>query len=74
VLPPDDPNFKYEILGAITDSLGAKQRITIPYRIVCLKFPNPEQDGRATGGGCDRKSHIEISIAIFGLLRFATSD
>ena len=45
VLPSDDPYFKYELLTAIPASLGARERITIPYRIVCLKALNPAQDG-----------------------------
>ena len=45
VLPADDAYFKYELLTAVPESLGARERLSIPYRIVCLKAPNPAQDG-----------------------------
>jgi len=51
-LPPDDQYFKYEALAALPDSLAAKQRITVPYRVTCLKSLEPDADGQATGGGC----------------------
>jgi hypothetical protein len=35
-------------------SLAAKARITVPYRVVCLKAP--EGDGTGTGGGCQSYS------------------
>ena len=49
-LPPNDQHFKYEILGGVPDSMQAKERITIPYRITCLSPLEPEEEG--TGGGC----------------------
>ena len=49
-LPQSDAFLRYEFLGTIPASLEAKQRLTIPYRIVALKSLEP--DGAATGGGC----------------------
>ncbi len=50
-VPKSDANFQYEILTGIPDSLEAKQRITIPYRITCLlSLDRDEEDD--TGGGC----------------------
>jgi hypothetical protein len=47
--PGDDENFKYELLEGLPDSLEAKQSITIPYRITCLKSLSQEDE---SGGGC----------------------
>lgn len=49
-LPADDEFFKYEFLVSLPSSLEAKQRITIPYRIVALK--SLDDSGEASGGGC----------------------
>ena len=48
-IPESDENFQYEILAGLPDTLEAKQRITIPYRITCLKSLDEEDQ---TGGGC----------------------
>ncbi|MCP5523216.1 MAG: hypothetical protein H7A46_16905 [Verrucomicrobiales bacterium] len=41
-LPSSDAYIKYEILAAVPDRLGAKQKVRIPYRITCLQsFPGP---------------------------------
>jgi hypothetical protein len=50
VLPASDAFLRYEFLSDIPRSLAAKQRITIPYRIVALNSLEP--DGASTGGGC----------------------
>jgi len=47
---PSDQYFKYELLGDLPISLGAKERITIPYRITALKRLDQSTDG--SGGGC----------------------
>jgi large repetitive protein len=49
-LPTSDEFFKYEFLATLPDSLAAKQRLTIPYRITALK--SLDQAGAASGGGC----------------------
>jgi fibronectin type 3 domain-containing protein/uncharacterized membrane protein YgcG len=49
-LPGDDEFFKYEFLISLPTSLEAKQRLTIPYRIVALK--SLDDSGEASGGGC----------------------
>ncbi len=49
-LPASDQFFKFEFLTAPPDSLAAKQRVRIPYRVTALT--SLEQSGNATGGGC----------------------
>ena len=45
--PGSDSNFKYEVLTGLPTSLGAKERIIIPYKITCLE---PLQNsGNGTG-------------------------
>ena len=51
-IPESDDNFQYEILTGIPDSLEAKQIITIPYRITCLKSLDTDDEEDQTGGGC----------------------
>ena len=50
-VPDSDDNFQYEILTGIPDSLDAKQRLTIPYRITCLNSLEADEEDQ-TGGGC----------------------
>ena len=35
-LPESDPNFRYELLSGLPDSVGARARMTIPYRVTSL--------------------------------------
>ncbi|MFZ2039424.1 MAG: hypothetical protein WAV08_01935, partial [Desulfobacterales bacterium] len=51
-VPQNDRHFRYEILGGLPEQLGAKERISVPYRLTCLAPLNPAEDGEATGGGC----------------------
>ena len=51
-LPSDDQYFIYEVIGGLPDSIAAKSKITVPYRITCIKALDPAYDGAATGGGC----------------------
>lgn len=52
-LPPPDAYFRYEFLGELPTTLEAKQRVTLPYRIVALQsLDAPANSGNATGGGC----------------------
>ncbi len=52
-LPGSDQNFKFEFLnGSLPETIAAKQRIVIPYRVTCLQSLDREEDG--TGGGCNR--------------------
>ena len=51
-IPTDDQYFKYEFLAGLPSSLGAKERITVPYRVTSIKSLEPDEDGQATGGGC----------------------
>jgi stage V sporulation protein SpoVS len=48
-MPASDAHFKFELLEGMPTSLNAKQTITVPYRITCLKSLDQE-DG--SGGGC----------------------
>jgi RHS repeat-associated protein len=50
-LPADDQHFTYEILGGLPDTLGAKERITVPFRVTCLQSLDQEEDGDGSGGG-----------------------
>ena len=50
-VPASDDNFQYELLTGIPDSLDAKQRITVPYRVTCLKSLDSDEEDQ-TGGGC----------------------
>ena len=48
-LPEDGVHFDYELLAGLPESLGAKERITVPFRVSCLQSLEP--DGQS-GGGC----------------------
>ncbi len=50
-LPQPDPFFRFEFLSEIPRTLDAKQRVTIPYRVVALQPLEPVA-GAASGGGC----------------------
>lgn len=51
--PSEDAFFRYEFLGEVPDSIGAKERVTIPYRVINLTAIDPTvDDGGASGGGC----------------------
>jgi PKD repeat protein len=49
-LPSSDAYFRYEFLAEVPDTLMAKSRVVIPYRIVSLV--SLENSGTASGGGC----------------------
>lgn len=52
-LPQNDAYFRFEFLVDVPPMLEAKQRITIPYRIVALQSLEGAADsGNASGGGC----------------------
>jgi hypothetical protein len=52
-LPRTDGFFRYEFLVEVPDSLAAKQRVTIPYRVVALQpLDVAATSGTASGGGC----------------------
>ena len=51
-LPPGDQYFTYELMGGLPQSLSAKEQITVPYRVTCIKSLDQQDDGQATGGGC----------------------
>ncbi|HEY6898582.1 MAG TPA: Ig-like domain-containing protein [Rhodocyclaceae bacterium] len=50
-LPASDAYFRYEFLAQVPDTLEAKQRLTIPYRVVALQSLD-QPAGTASGGGC----------------------
>ena len=51
-LPAGDQYFTYELMGGLPESLSAKEQITVPYRVTCVKSLDQQDDGQATGGGC----------------------
>jgi PKD repeat protein len=52
-LPQSDSFFRYEFLVEVPTELQAKQRVTIPYRVVALQsLDTPANAGNASGGGC----------------------
>lgn len=52
-LPTSDGMFRYEFLTEVPQSLEAKQRITIPYRIIALQsLDGGTSTANASGGGC----------------------
>jgi hypothetical protein len=52
-LPAGDAFFRYEFLVEVPDTLAAKQRVTIPYRVVALQtLGGAVSNGFASGGGC----------------------
>ena len=59
---PDDPNFRYEVIGGLPETLGAKERITVPYRVTCLISPD-QAEGDASGGGCT--SSVKCSDIVY---------
>jgi len=53
---PNDQYFKYDLLDDLPISLGAKERLTIPYRITALNPLDRSTDG--SGGGCQHYYQI----------------
>ncbi len=52
-LPKSDDNFRFEFGVEVPNSLGAKQRITIPYRVIALKsLEDKVNDANTSGAGC----------------------
>lgn len=52
-LPRSDAFFRFEFLSPVPDSLGAKQRVTLPYRVVALQsLEGAANSSTASGGGC----------------------
>lgn len=52
-LPKSDGMFRYEFLAEIPSALEAKQRVTIPYRVIALRsLEDAASGGNASGGGC----------------------
>ena len=55
--PKSDAFFRFEFLVDIPTSLEAKQRISIPYRVVALQSLD-QPSGTASGGGCYSYSNV----------------
>jgi large repetitive protein len=52
-LPRVDPYFRFEFLAPVPESLGAKQRVTLPYRVIALQsLEGSASSANASGGGC----------------------
>lgn len=57
-LPVSDGRYRYEFLVEVPSELNAKQRVTIPYRVVSLQsLEAAASSGNASGGGCDNYSN-----------------
>ncbi len=50
-MPESDQYFSYEVMRGIPDSIEAKGRVSIPFRMVALNSLDPEFDGSG-GSGC----------------------
>ena len=56
--------FRYELLSEPPSTLGAKEEVSVPFRITCLQSFDPSEDGGAGGGGCGRTlTHGRVSYA-----------
>lgn len=52
-LPRSDAYFRFEFLSPVPSSLGAKERVTLPYRVVALQsLEGAASSPTASGGGC----------------------
>ncbi|WP_337261484.1 MULTISPECIES: Ig-like domain-containing protein [unclassified Serratia (in: enterobacteria)] len=52
-LPREDGYFRYEFLAEVPETLEAKQRLVLPYRIIALKsLEDSASAPNASGGGC----------------------
>ena len=52
-LPANDLYFRYEFLVQVPETLEAKQRVTLPYRIVATQsLEDAANSANASGGGC----------------------
>lgn len=52
-LPRSDAYFRFEFLNPVPQTLGAKERITLPYRAIALKSLEDATSGsNSSGGGC----------------------
>jgi hypothetical protein len=58
-LPSSDGLFRYEFLVDVPATMEAKQRVTIPYRVVALKsLEASASTASASGGGCYNYSNV----------------
>jgi PKD repeat protein/uncharacterized membrane protein YgcG len=58
-LPASDGMFRYEFLVDVPNSLGAKERVTVPYRVISLQSLEGAASGaNASGGGCYSYSNL----------------
>jgi len=53
ILPQNSTNLKYELMKGLPNSLGAKERITVPYRVTALRDFAQTSNGSGSGGGCE---------------------
>ncbi len=52
-LPPANEFFRYELVSSLPETIAAKEQLTVPYRVVCLKSPTLADEGAGSGGGCN---------------------
>lgn len=61
---PDVPYYKYEIMKNLSDSLGPKERMLVPYRVICTGMVSGTKDEAGLGGDC--ANDIEIPFSYLG--------
>lgn len=74
-LPKSDGMFRYEFLVDVPASIEAKQRLTIPYRVIALQsLEAAASTGTASGGGCYSYSNVMAIAYNFQCANGATSN
>ncbi|MFH1613961.1 MAG: CARDB domain-containing protein, partial [Planctomycetota bacterium] len=64
-LPQDDQFIHYELLQGIPDSIGAKERLTVSYRLTCLQ--SLDQDEETGTGGANGSYSACMSASYHGV-------
>ncbi len=64
ILPEEDAYYRIELVeDGLPESLGAKESITVPYRVVAIS--SLSADGEASGGGCSEASYNSSTDIIY---------
>jgi uncharacterized delta-60 repeat protein len=74
-LPQSDAYFQYEFLVDLPSELEAKQRVTIPYRVIALQsLEEAAGDGNASGGGCHNYSNFYSVVGDYKCINGTITD